>query len=194
MIEIYRITNLINDKCYVGQSKYGAFKRFQQHCKAESLIGKAIRKYGHENFLVEVLESTSDKEVANKLEHYHVVNNDCVVPNGYNMNEYGRLVNGKTVIQPWYICLKPKYYHNIMEQCHNMVKYFIKIMYLANKQFILKRSPHLFVENWTQLFEIVEISKRDTQQKFKKFLLDNNLLELKDKKFILSQEKFKIIY
>lgn len=54
MIEIYRITNLINDKCYVGQSKHGAFKRFQQHCKADTLIGKAIRKYGHENFLIEV--------------------------------------------------------------------------------------------------------------------------------------------
>lgn len=194
MIEIYRITNLINDKCYVGQSKYGAFKRFQQHCKADSLIGKAIRKYGHGNFLVEVLDSTDDIEKANELEHYHVVSNNCVVPNGYNMNEYGRLIGGSTVKQPWYICVKPEYYYNVVSQCDNMIKYFIKIMYLANKQFILKRSQNLFVENWKQLYGALGISGKVTQQKFKNFLLDNNLIEIKNKKFILNKEKFKIIY
>lgn len=157
----------ISDKCYVGQSKYGAIKRFQQHCKANSLIGKATRKYGHENFLVEVLDSTDDVEEANELEHCHVVNNNCVVPNGYNMNEYGRLILGNTVIQPWYIGLKPQHYHETMERCDNMSKYFIKIMCLANKQFILKRNHNQFIENWKQLFETVEITKRDTQQKVK---------------------------
>lgn len=194
MIEIYRITNLINDKCYVGQSKYGAFKRFQQHCKADSLIGKAIRKYGHENFLVEVLDSTDDIEKANELEHYHVVSNNCVVPNGYNMNEYGRLIGGTPVKQPWYVGLKPQYYHSIMSSVGNLIKYLMQMLLLTNKQLILKRNQNQFVENWKQLFETVEITNIQTQQKVKKFLLENKLLEIKNKKFILNKEKFKIIY
>lgn len=193
MIEIYRITNLINDKCYVGQSKYGAIKRFQQHCKADSLIGKAIRKYGHENFLVEVLDSTDDVEEANELEHYHVLNNNCVVPNGYNMNEYGRLIGGSPSNQFWYIGFKPKYYHEINKEEYYLL-YLNKLLSLSDKNFVLKVNHKTNIKNWSELFKIIDCKNRITQQKFKKFLLDNNLIEIKNKKFILNKEKFKIIY
>lgn len=60
--DIYIIKNKINDKVYIGQAK-NAKERFQGHCKPSaahlnnSLISKAIKKYGKENFWYEILES-----------------------------------------------------------------------------------------------------------------------------------------
>lgn len=55
---IYKITNKINGKIYIGQSK-NPKKRFQQHIKDEkvtSSIHNAIKKYGVENFTFEIIE------------------------------------------------------------------------------------------------------------------------------------------
>lgn len=54
-MEIYLITNLINGKQYVGQTIYTAEQRFKQHLRGDLYIDKAIRKYGVENFKLEVL-------------------------------------------------------------------------------------------------------------------------------------------
>ena len=54
---IYKIENKINHKIYIGQSVNPA-KRFKQHCntsKYNSLITKAIEKYGENNFSLEIL-------------------------------------------------------------------------------------------------------------------------------------------
>lgn len=68
---IYKITNKLNGKIYIGQS-INPFKRFKQHCYNtqiyKSLINEAINKYGKENFLFEILES--DIENYNEREKY----------------------------------------------------------------------------------------------------------------------------
>ena len=50
MIGIYKITNLINNKIYIGQSIH-IERRWSEHCQpsAKSLIAKAIQKYGKEH-------------------------------------------------------------------------------------------------------------------------------------------------
>lgn len=55
---IYKITNDINDKIYIGQSN-NPNRRFEEHCKYSrdnTLIHKAIHKYGREHFKMTVLE------------------------------------------------------------------------------------------------------------------------------------------
>lgn len=59
---IYCITNNINGKQYVGLTMRSIEERFREHCKAESVIGRAIRKYGVDSFSIEVIDTAETAE------------------------------------------------------------------------------------------------------------------------------------
>lgn len=86
---IYIITNKINKKQYVGQS-VDPHKRFIGHCNAKnkdnSLIDKAIQKYGRENFSLEILGWFTDY---NEKEKYYIAAYETLAPNGYNILKGG---------------------------------------------------------------------------------------------------------
>lgn len=88
-MEIYLIINLINGKQYVGQTIYTAEQRFKQHLRGDLYIDKAIRKYGVENFKLEVLCRCRTKEKLNEKERYWAKKLNTYVPNGYNVAECG---------------------------------------------------------------------------------------------------------
>lgn len=92
MYKIYRITNLINGKIYVGQTKQILKERFQQHClsKNNMLISRAIKKYGKENFKIEILETCINLEELNNSEIKWIKDLNSLNPNGYNVLEGGR--------------------------------------------------------------------------------------------------------
>lgn len=58
---IYKITNILNGKIYIGQTTKSIEKRFGQHKCAtgnrNSSISSSIRKYGEENFSIEIIDS-----------------------------------------------------------------------------------------------------------------------------------------
>lgn len=63
MVDIYLITNLINDKKYVGKTTRGYKLRFEEHCKfPSSAIGNAINKYGRENFKLDLIAKVADED------------------------------------------------------------------------------------------------------------------------------------
>lgn len=76
-IGIYKITNRINQKCYVGQTSAGMAVRWKQHAKRgtgaetpnNNKLYPAMLKYGIENFTFEVIEECS-KELLNEREQY----------------------------------------------------------------------------------------------------------------------------
>ena len=82
---IYKITNTINQKVYIGQSIH-PIQRFSEHCynNTDSLIHRAIKKYGKENFQFEIIES--DIEDYNEKEKYWINYYNCISPNGYNLS------------------------------------------------------------------------------------------------------------
>ncbi|WP_214807588.1 GIY-YIG nuclease family protein [Exiguobacterium sp. s102] len=59
---VYCITNNINGKQYVGITGRSLEKRFAEHCKADSYIGKAIRKNGAENFTVQKIDDAITRD------------------------------------------------------------------------------------------------------------------------------------
>ena len=86
---IYKITNKINGKIYIGQTIQKPIERFYQHCaksaKGEVLnmpIHKAILKYGKNNFSFEILE-TINKNKLNERERYWISYYDSY-NSGYN--------------------------------------------------------------------------------------------------------------
>lgn len=93
MTGIYKITNKANGKIYIGQSK-DIHYRWHRHRLAafnsnypqyNCLLYKAIRKYGLDSFLFEVIEECEESEL-NSREQYYISYFNCANPQfGYNM-------------------------------------------------------------------------------------------------------------
>lgn len=86
---IYKITCLVNGKPYIGKTKQTLNRRIGQHKLANSVIGQAIRKYGWENFTVEVLEECDTPEQLNEREQFWIAHFNSKTPNGYNCTAGG---------------------------------------------------------------------------------------------------------
>lgn len=86
---IYKITNLLNGKVYVGQTVQKLRKRFNQHKHGTGEgIDQAIKKYGIENFKIEPIE-VCPCEMLNEREMFWISHYDCIAPNGYNLTSGG---------------------------------------------------------------------------------------------------------
>jgi len=90
---IYKITNLINCKKYIGKTTaFNPIRRWTEHkSKAKkdprTPIEFAIKKYGHKNFKFEIIIKSYDKNLP-KLETKNIVKYDSLAPNGYNLEIY----------------------------------------------------------------------------------------------------------
>lgn len=96
MIGIYKITNKVNGKSYIGQS-VNIQKRFNAHRSAafnlnnrlyESPLYRAIRKYGIENFDFEILEECNEEDLNDK-EIFYINKYETHSKNGYNQDNGG---------------------------------------------------------------------------------------------------------
>ena len=106
-IEIYKITNMINNKIYIGQAVshilnhnkyrcYGFEGRFKSHISESKsskknqchYLNNSIRKYGSNNFKVELLETCSMNK-GDELEDKYIHEYNSLFPNGYNLRTGG---------------------------------------------------------------------------------------------------------
>ncbi len=87
---VYKITNLLNGKAYVGRTTKTLNERMIGHLynRRHSLIDKDIQKFGIENFKVEVLAECKTFEELKELEKKFIRELDCKSPNGYNLIGY----------------------------------------------------------------------------------------------------------
>lgn len=92
---IYKITNTINGKSYIGQTIQNVKERFYQHCATKCskvvsnmAIHRAIKKYGKSNFTVEVIEEIDSTNLNDRerywIKYYNSYNN------GYNSTKGGQ--------------------------------------------------------------------------------------------------------
>ena len=92
---IYKATNKINGKVYVGQTVRSLSERMAEHARhTETAFDKAVKKYGLDAFVVEQIDSASDMDELNQKEIYWISFYNSVVPNGYNMCEGGGNTKG----------------------------------------------------------------------------------------------------
>ena len=106
--EIYKITNVVNNHVYIGQTRshrlnknkyrpFGYMGRFKDHvneCNSNKknvcrYLNSAINKYGVENFKCEkISECAIDK--LDEIEIKYIKECDSLFPNGYNLTEGGK--------------------------------------------------------------------------------------------------------
>ena len=84
-LTVYKTTNLINGKCYVGQDS----KNKPDYLGSGLLLSRAIQKYGKENFRKEVICTADCKEILNLKEEYWISYLNSKAPNGYNLTDGG---------------------------------------------------------------------------------------------------------
>lgn len=71
---IYKVTNKINGKVYIGQTTRTLDKRQACHlsemraCRYNSVFHKALRKYGKDSFIWEIVEHCNTKEELDEME------------------------------------------------------------------------------------------------------------------------------
>lgn len=112
LISIYKITNIINDKKYVGITKRPVHIRFNEHCRPfyskKSRLTRAILKYGRENFRIEILETVDSIDRAVEREQALIKDFNCLDGNGYNSHKGGCFARSYVNynIRPSDLCLR----------------------------------------------------------------------------------------
>ena len=101
---IYKITNLINNKIYIGQTRQRPIERWQSHLQESAKLDKSrksylhssIHKYGFDNFKFEIIFTIKAKDVNNlsvlldALEVFYISKFKTIDPKfGYNLTSGG---------------------------------------------------------------------------------------------------------
>ena len=92
---IYKITNKINNKSYVGQTTRSLKSRWKGHCasaiknKSNNLFHNAISKYGKDCFEIEIIGFANSKNELDILEKDLIIESKSLHPDGYNLKEGG---------------------------------------------------------------------------------------------------------
>lgn len=99
---IYKITNLINGKIYIGKTS-DINKRWQKHIEIAKLksprlyqyLHKSINKYGVENFIIEIIEDFLDEQNAFEKEKFWITQLNTKDQNiGMNLTDGGEGTSG----------------------------------------------------------------------------------------------------
>lgn len=91
---IYKITNIVNNKCYIGETIQVPDRRWYNHKtsiknnKGCPLLSKAFKKYGESKFKFEVLIICFDEDRF-IYEKEYIKKLNSLTPNGYNATEGG---------------------------------------------------------------------------------------------------------
>lgn len=102
MYTIYKITNLINQKCYIGQTKHSIQNRFGEHKKVKTgTMYNVIKQYGKENFSIKAIDYANTRSEAIEKEAFWTVFFKTHISDyGYNKaigaSYYGRVVSEET--------------------------------------------------------------------------------------------------
>lgn len=84
-MQIYKITNLINKKSYIGKD----VKNRKNYFGSGIIIKNAIKKYGKENFIKKILFECEDHNILKQKEKDFIIVHNTKYPTGYNITGGG---------------------------------------------------------------------------------------------------------
>lgn len=100
---IYKITNIQNNKVYIGQTIRPINDRFHRHINdamnntLDTHFARAIRKYGKDSFIIEEIDKATSQNELNEKEQYWIRYYDSV-KNGYNETDAISKCGGNTYL------------------------------------------------------------------------------------------------
>jgi hypothetical protein len=93
---VYKISNSVNSKLYIGQTKASLEERWLwhlEHARKKNLnpdgLHHAINAYGSDCFTVTVIDRCGDLRELAELERKHISEYNSLAPNGYNIGKGG---------------------------------------------------------------------------------------------------------
>lgn len=95
---IYKITNIINNKIYIGQTNNFKQRKLQHINRSRykhSPLYDDMRKYDIDNFKFEVIDKTDDNQQLNDLEQYYIKLYNSM-ESGYNIRAGGNVMHIKS--------------------------------------------------------------------------------------------------
>ena len=98
---IYKIINIQNNKVYIGQTIRPVKDRFNRHINdalnniIDTHFARAIRKYGKENFQIEIIDTAQSQNELNEKERYWIQYYNSV-KEGYNETDALSKCGGNT--------------------------------------------------------------------------------------------------
>ena len=99
---VYKITNLINNKIYIGQTTESLKKRWKRHCgyqlNDKTYLHNTMKKYGIKNFSIEIIDMAKNQEELDEKEYFYIKlymsdNKDI----GYNLKNTKGKCGGDTI-------------------------------------------------------------------------------------------------
>ena len=195
---IYKVTNKINGKVYIGQS-VDIGRRWREHMTAKDDIyfHKAIQKYGVENFEWEVIEQCKKKDLDEReiywIEYYDSFNK------GYNCTRGGDGVSGGEDHPRWKggVTSDEDYYRQNSKQYYQANKEKKKEYYETNKEKIKEKAKEYYETNKEKAKEYgkeyYEENKEKRKQQHKQYYQVNKekIKEKKKEYYEAHKEKMK---
>lgn len=108
---IYKITNKLNGKVYIGQTTRSLAARIYGHIHNHSRVGKDMVKYGRDNFDISVIDNAETKEELDDLEIFWIAWYNST-QNGYNILRGGKATKDELRMINKLGLNKPRKHHN----------------------------------------------------------------------------------
>lgn len=145
---VYKITNSINGKLYIGKTMNSIEKRWKEHCKDFYKITEetrplysAMKKYGIKNFTIESIEEVSTEYLSERerywIEYYGSFKN------GYNATLGGDgvpYVNYNLIYLLWKQGLSITKIRNLTSYAEKTIRMVLRLLEIEEKEFRIRAS------------------------------------------------------
>lgn len=186
MAYVYKITNNINDKIYVGQTHFSLDKRFKEHCYDKNKekykdrpIYQAMNEYGIEHFKIELIEETDNPT---EREMYWIKQLHTQIPLGYNTTRGGV---GKKYIDDDLVVAKYSECQSIQDTADSLGICVDSASQILNQYSVnIRTSKEILTEKYgkpVDMFDLQDVYLRSFSSlgEAARYMVDNNLTNCK---------------